>query len=130
MTDKEVKAAINRAVNETVQRLKAEGIIRSERKTPLEKVEELLRDYPAFKRVQGDTGVSRVCAAIEAALKSIQTDPYYTVIERYYFEGQTRDMIALSMKTRPETISRNKKRLLRQIAPMIVAGDVLQDILT
>lgn len=130
MTDREIRKAIDRAVEETVTRLKAEGIIRSERRSLTEKVEELLQNYPAFKRAQYNPEVAKMCGVIEGALESIANDPYYTVIERYYFEGQTRDMIALSLKARPETISRNKKRLLRQMAPMIVAPDVLHDILT
>ena len=130
MTNREIQRLIDKAVNETVQRLKAEGIIRSERRSPEEKVEELLTNYPAFKRVSASGGtVAAVVEKIEAALKEISHDPYYDVIERYYFEGQTRDMIAIGKECRPETVSRNKSRLLHQLARSLMAEDVLREIM-
>ena len=59
MTNREIQRLIDKAVNETVQRLKAEGIIRSERRSPEEKVEELLTNYPAFKRVPYECGIGK-----------------------------------------------------------------------
>lgn len=129
MTEKDIKKIIDRSINTAIGRLKSEGIINNRRRTVEDKVAELLENYPAFKRVERESdSISKTTARIEAALKTIRTDPYYQVIERTYFEGQTRDLIALQMGCRPETVSRNKKRLLRELAPLLFPDDVLHNI--
>ena len=51
MTDEEVKQIIQDTVNETVLKMKMAGLVKDNRKTATEKLEELLRSYPAFKQI-------------------------------------------------------------------------------
>lgn len=126
--ENDVRAIIAETVNATVVRLKFAGLLKTDRKTATEKLEELLRNYPAFKQIKGRDTTERLVANLEAALRTIEDDPYFDVIRRFYFEGETRESIALDLNTTVTTISRNKTRLLKALAPRIFSEEVIAEL--
>ena len=83
----DIKDIISDTVNETVAKMKMAGLTKDSRKTAIEKLEELLRNYPTFKAVEGKEVTAKLVTKVDEALKSIEGDPYYDVIRMFYFEG-------------------------------------------
>lgn len=128
MNDDELKAIINDTVNATVLKMKMAGLLKDDRRTAIEKLEELLRNYPVFKTITDQEYTVKLVAKVDAALAEIANDPYYDVIRMFYFEGMTRDFIAMEYDTSITTISRNKTRLLNQLKLMLFSDDVIYEL--
>lgn len=125
--DKETREIIEKTVNATVLKMKMAGLLKDRRKTATEKLEEILRGFPTFKAAEGRR-TAKLVAQVERALATIKNDPYYEVIELFYFERQSRESIAGYFETSVTTISRNKSRLLKEIAPILLSDDVIYEI--
>ena len=121
----DIRDNISDTVNETVAKMKMAGLTKDNRKTAIEKLEELLRNYPTFKAVEGKEVTSKLVTKVEEAMKSIEGDPYYDVIRLFYFEGQTRESIALDYGCTETTISRNKTRLLNKLKAILFSDEVI-----
>jgi DNA-directed RNA polymerase specialized sigma subunit len=124
----EIREAIEQTVNATVLKMKMAGLLKDDRKTATEKLEELLRLYPTFKKIDGKPQTAKLVEALEEALHSIERDPYFDVLTRFYFNGQTRDFIAQAYGTSVTTISRNKTRLLSELTPQVFSDEVIAEI--
>lgn len=59
---------------------------------------------------------SRVIKLIDKALEDLEDDPYYDVIPMRYFEGRTLEDIGVYFGVDHSTISRNKSRLVKELA--------------
>ena len=58
----DIRDIISDTVNETVAKMKMAGLTKDNRKTAIEKLEELLRNYPTFKAVEGKGVTSKLVA--------------------------------------------------------------------
>ena len=119
------------AAEKAVAGLKKSGMVKRRQMSSIQKTEELLRLYPALKRApeKPDTITSEVLKNTEAALHDLETDPYFDVITRYYFDGQSREFIAQARGASVTTITRNKARLLKELAPRLFPDDVIKELL-
>lgn len=124
----DIKNLIDDTVNATVLKMKMAGLLKDDRRTAIEKLEELLRDYPIFKTICDKDETVKLVRKIDEALKTIESDPYYDVIRMFYFENQTRENIALEYDTSVTTISRNKTRLLNQLKLILFSDDVIYEL--
>lgn len=99
--------------------------------TAIQKTEELLKLYPALKRSPAipETITADFLKITEAALHDLEHDPYFDVITRFYFDGQSREFIAQARGASVTTITRNKARLLKELAPRLFSDDVIKDLL-
>lgn len=120
-----IRKIIEQTTNMTVLKLKAAGLLKDDRKTATEKTEELLRNYPTFQKIPPTEKSRKLIEKIDQALESIRGDQYADIIPRFYFDGESRESIALEYNTTPTTISRNKARLLEILAPRLFADDVI-----
>lgn len=125
MTEDETKKIIEETVNATVLKMKMAGLMKENRRSAMEKLEELLRNYKTFKTITGKEYTEKLVARIDEALETIIDDPYYSVIEYFYFEGYTREAIARMYNTTVTTISRNKTRLLKELVPRLFSDDFI-----
>lgn len=121
----DIKTIINDTVNSTVLKMKMAGLLKDNRKTAMEKLEELLRNYPIFKEITDQEYTVKLVGKVNKALEKISDDPYYDVIKLFYFENKSREFIALEYGCTETTISRNKTRLLNEIKPMLFSDDVI-----
>lgn len=128
LTKEDVREIINETVNATIARLKTAGMLKDDRRSVTDKLEELLRNYPTFKTIHDREDTVKTVEMIEAALRTIEDDPYYDVIPMFYFDRATRESIALDFETSVTTISRNKARLLGKLAPLLFSDDVIYDL--
>jgi DNA-directed RNA polymerase specialized sigma subunit len=128
LTEDEVKQLIEDIVNATVLKMKMAGLLKDDRRTATEKLEELLRSYPTLASIHDKEYTVKLVEKVDEALKSISDDPYFDVIRMFYFEGLTREYIALEFDTSITTISRNKTRLLNQLKLMLFSDDVIYEL--
>lgn len=109
--------------------MKMAKLIKDDTKTAYQKTEEVLRYYPSFREVTGKPYTEKLVSRVEAALKEIQTDPYYEIIPRFYFNNETRENIALSMGSTVRTVARNKKRLVSVLKAKLFSDDCIRELL-
>lgn len=126
-----IEEAAEKAAERLADQLKKAGMIKRRQMTAIQKTEELLRLYPALKRspAKPDTITAEVLENVEGALHDLEKDPYFDVITRFYFDGQSREFIAQARAASVTTITRNKARLLKELAPRLFADDVIKDLL-
>lgn len=125
MDDIEVRKIISDTVNETVLKMKMAGLMKDNRKSATEKLEELLRNYPTFKKISDKDYTVKLVQKVDEAMQTIAGDPYYDVIRLFYFEDQTRESIALDYGCTETTISRNKTRLLNRLKTILFSDEVI-----
>lgn len=125
MNDAEVRQIISSTVNETVLKMKMAGLMKDNRKSATEKLEELLRNYPTFKKIDDKEYTVKLVQKVDEAMQTIAQDPYFDVIRLFYFEDQTRESIALDYGCTETTISRNKTRLLNRLKTILFSDEVI-----
>ena len=123
----EIQQIINDTVNSVILKLKMAGLMKDNRKTAYEKTEELLRNYNAFKKSDQPYTIKLV-KKIHAALDMITNDVYYDIIPMYYFENESREVIAEYYDTTVTTISRNKTRLINKLKVQLFSDDVIYEL--
>ena len=128
MTQADVQKIISDTVNETVLKMKMAGLLKDDRRTATEKLEELLRNYPVFRKITDKEYTVKLVQAVDDAIETLKDDPYCDVIRRFYFEGQTRESIALDYGCTETTISRNKTRLLNKLKVILFSDEVIFEI--
>lgn len=72
----------------------------------------------------------RVIALIDKCMASLKRDPYYDILEMRYFEGRTLEDIGVYFGCDHTTISRNKSRLVKELAMRIFPDEVIKDYMT
>ena len=125
----DIEEIIEQAVERTVTRLMSDGVIRTDRKSVAQKTIDLLERYEQFK-LSDQPYTRKVVAQIDSALKMIQQDIYYQIIPMYYFEHLTIFEISEDFHVSEKTITRNRKRLIRQLSSVLFSDDVITDILS
>ena len=125
---KSIQRIIDDTVNATVLKMKMAGLLKDNKRTAIEKLEELLRNYPIFKTIKDKKDTVKLVAKIDEALETVKNDPYYDVIKMFYFENLTREYIAAEFNTSVTTISRNKTKLLNQLKVMLFSDDVIYEL--
>lgn len=111
MTDEEVKAYIEMAVQRTVRELKKSGRMKQDDDAVYDDMKEILADYYS----KGKTD-----AKITYAIYGKRFDPYYSIIIDYYEKGLTLAAIAEKMGVDVSTVGRNKRRLCLEIYNEII----------
>ena len=121
----DIRDIISDTVNETVMKLKMAGLMKDNRRSSTEKLEELLRNYPTFKQIKDKEYTVNLVRKVDEAMQTIEGDPYYDVIRLFYFERHTRESIALDYGCTETTISRNKTRSLNQLKAILFSDEVI-----
>lgn len=118
-----------KAAEATIEKLMAKGLIRIDHRSAIDKTINLLYKYEQLKLSDQPSTLKRV-AQVDVALEQIRDDPFYAIIPLYYFEKETRENIAEYFNVSEKTVTRNRKRLIRQMAVILFSDDVIMDILS
>ena len=82
----------------------------------------------AVHRVEASVqGTVQAIALIDKCMAALMNDLYYKVLEMFYFEGRTLEDIAVYYGVDHSTISRNKSRLVRELAMRIFPDEVIRE---
>ena len=120
---------IERTVEKTIARMTVAGVIKVDQKPVTQKTVDLLERYEQLK-LSDQPFSKKVVAQIDTALDQIRKDPFFSIIPMFYFEKVSREDIAFHFGVNEKTITRNRKRLVRQISVMLFSDDVIMDILS
>ena len=71
----------------------------------------------------------QVIALIDKCMASLASDPYYDILEMRYFEGRTQEDIADYYNCSQVTISKNKSRLVRELALKLFPDQVIKEMM-
>ena len=104
------KRFVQEIVNETIRQLKRNGLLKSVTDMAYHEATVMLKNY--YKNYEQDK-------AITAALKKIESDPYFKIIPLYFSYGYTIEELAEYYDVEISTISRNKKRLSLNVYNLI-----------
>ena len=125
-----IEEVARKASEVTIEQLMARGLLRTESKSlAIDKTITLLQKYEQLKLSDQPETVKRI-AQVDVALSQIRSDPFYAIIPMFYFQRMTREDIAYHFGVAEKTITRNRKRLIRQIASILFSDDILTDILS
>lgn len=124
MDTKEVEYIIEKTIN----KLRNSGMIKEGCKPVTQRTEELLRYYPKLKLSESLNSKDSL-KKVENALNTIRDDPYYKIIEMYYFTRMSREEIADHFNTNEKTITRNRQRLLKDLTVVLFPDDVVKELL-
>lgn len=91
---------------------------------PEESVEAAVRSVEASVH-----GTVQVINLIEKCMSALKNDPYYDILEMRYFEGRTLEDIGVYFGCDHTTISRNKNRLVRELAMRLFPDDVSNEMM-
>ena len=72
----------------------------------------------------------RIVTMVEDGLKALQIDPWYEILPMLYFEGRTQEDIASHLHTTQKTISKQKTRLVRELALQMFPDQVIDELLS
>lgn len=124
-----IEEIIDKAIERTVSRLMAGGVLKLDKEPVTQKTIDLLKRYEQFK-LSDQPLTQKTLAQIDDALKMIQQDPYYQIIPMYYFEHKTIWEISEFFDVTEKTIARNRKRLIRELSAVLFSDDVIMNILS
>lgn len=124
-----IEEIIERTVEKTIARMTVAGVIKVDQKPVTQKTVDLLERYEQLK-LSDQPFSKKVVAQIDTALDQIRKDPFFSIIPMFYFEKVSREDIAFHFGVNEKTITRNRKRLVRQISVMLFSDDVIMDILS
>lgn len=71
----------------------------------------------------------RVISMIDKGMAALKSDPYYDILEMRYFEGRTQEDIADHLGCSQVTISKNKARLVNELAMRLFPSQAITEIM-
>ena len=71
--------------------------------------------------------VQLVLNKIDVAMLTLKNDPYYKILEMFYFEGHLQEDIAMYYTCVQSTITKNKNRLVRELSMRLFPNDVIKE---
>ena len=74
-------------------------------------------------------GTVQAIALIDKCMESLKNDPYYRILEMRYFEGRTQEDIALEFNCSQVTISKNKGRLVKELAMRLFPNQMIEEMM-
>lgn len=84
----------------------------------------------AVRRVEASVqDTVQAIALIDRCMAQIKSDPYYDVLEMLYFEGRTQEDIAMTFGCSQVAISKNKSRLVRELAMRLFPNQAVNELL-
>ena len=133
MNDDKLKNYIDEVTTQTIVKLKKSGLMKDNKRSTFKKTEDILKNYNRYKKaIENDSDntikTKKLLNIIDNALESIENDPYYSIIEMFYFENKTRSEIAEFFDVDEKTISRNKKRLVDNIKIIIFSDATIEEL--
>lgn len=99
------------------------GNAKNEPESDMEKAENKIADIEKSIAV-----TRRLIKVIDNALGKVSDDPYYNVIQLFYFDGVHRDDIVSSLNCDTVTMYRNKKRIVDRLKMDLFSDDAITEI--
>lgn len=122
-----IESTARKTARSVVSEMKRKDIIKSNALNSFKKTEKVLYEYPAWKKIDSDE-TRKFCDLIERALKEVEHDPYYELIELKYFERWTHERIAEYFDVDVSVISKRRTKLIDRLRPIIFSEDFIKEL--
>ena len=84
----------------------------------------------AVRRVEASVqDTVHALSLIDKCMEQLKSDPYYGVLEMLYFEGRTQEDIAVTYGCSQVAISKNKSRLVRELAMRLFPNQAINELI-
>lgn len=126
-----VEDLINKVTTQTVVKLKKSKLINENNKSAFKKTEDVLKNYKKYESVSANPDnikTQKLVKIIKTALTTIEDDPYYEIIEKFYFDRISREEIAEYFDCDVKTITRNKRRLVNELKVIVFSDDTIEEL--
>lgn len=128
-----IEDIIDKVTTQTVVKLKKSNLMKDGKLSTFKKTEEVLKNYQTYLKAAeldptGTIKTQKLINIINRALKTIEDDEYYSIIEMIYFEHKSREDVAEFYDKEVKTISRNKKRLINELKMVIFSDESIQEL--
>ena len=129
-----IEKLINKITNETIIKLKKTKLLKDNKKiTTFNKTENILKNYNNYLKAieidkNGTIETQKLIHKINEALKTIENDEYYSIIEMIYFQGKSREYVAEFYDVEVKTITRNKHRLINKLKVILFSDESILEI--
>lgn len=122
-----VNELIDKTARAVVSELKKADLIKENKLGTFKKTEKVLYQYPEWKTSESkDT--QKFVQLIDMALKKIESDDYYELIDLKYFQGWTHERIAEYFGVDEKSIRYHRKRLIECLRPIIFSDEFIKEL--
>jgi RNA polymerase sigma factor (sigma-70 family) len=84
----------------------------------------------AIRNVQASVqGTVQAITLIDNCMAALKHDPYYSILEMRYFEGRTQEDIAVTLGCSQVTVSKNKSRLIKELAMRLFPDQAIAEMM-
>lgn len=122
-----IESTARKTARSVVSEMKRKDMVKSNALNSFKKTEKVLYEYPAWKKRDSDE-TRKFCELIERALKEVEHDPYYELIELKYFERWTHERIAEYFDVDVSVISKRRTKLIDRLRPIIFSEDFIKEL--
>lgn len=123
-----VTELIDETAYKIVAELKNADLIKSNKLGTFKKTEKVLYEYSDWKESDGKE-TRKLVKQIEKALKKIEAEPYYELIELKYFKGWTHERIAEYFDVDEKAIRYQRQKLIERLRPIIFSDEFIHELI-
>lgn len=126
-----IKNLIDEVTTQTVIKLKKSKLINDDSSSAFKRTENVLKNYNRYKKAaeyEDNVKAKKLIKIIKEAMKTIEEDPYYEIINLFYFNHKTREQIAEYFDCDVKTVTRNKRRLINELKVIIFSDTSIEEI--
>lgn len=122
-----IENTARKTARSVVAEMKRKDLVKSNALNSFKKTEKVLYEYPVWRK-SDDAETQKFCGLIERALKEVEQDPYFELIELKYFERWTHERIAEYFDVDVSVISKRRTKLIDRLRPIIFSEDFIKEL--
>ena len=122
-----IESTARKTGRSVVAEMKRNDLVKSNALNSFKKTEKVLYEYPVWRK-SDDAETQKFCGLIERALKEVERDPYFELIELKYFERWTHERIAEYFDVDVSVISKRRTKLIDRLRPIIFSEDFIKEL--
>ena len=122
-----VDELILKTARAVIAEMKRQGLTKENKLGSFKRTERILYEFPELLKSENEE-TQKMCMLINRALERIGNDPYYEIIDLKYFKGWTHERIAEYFDVDVSVISKQKKRLINRLRPIIFSDEFIKEL--
>lgn len=126
LTASEIKAIIDKTTKKAVKEVQKKKYHMS----AFKKTEYILKHYADLKKAAGGSGLTKdLLDRLDGILLDLREEPYFRVIELYYFEENKLDVVAGELGVSTATVHNAKNKIVEKISIRLFADSIIKEII-
>ena len=126
LTTTEIKKIIDKSAKAAVKEVQKKKYHMS----AFKKTEYILRHYADLKKAAGGNDLTKdLLDRLDGILLDLNKEPYFRVIELYYFEKNKLDVVAGELGVSTPTVHSAKNKIVEKISIRLFADNIIKEII-